>query len=199
MAISLNNLSFSYDGKKKILDNFSIKFPEKGAVCLMGPSGCGKTTLLRILSGLEQLQSGTVTGLNDMRAAYVFQENRLLPWLSAIDNVSIASTGLDRQSDAVFWLEKVGLGGNEHKFPGELSGGMKQRVSIARALAAKADFLILDEPFAGLDFSLWKEISDVILDEYSDKLIILVTHIPEQAESLNADIIRLDGPPLRLI
>ena len=197
MAITLRDVSFSYDGNKKILDGFSIEFPEKGAVCLMGPSGCGKTTLLRLIAGLEHPQSGTVTGLEGLRAAYVFQENRLLPWMTAFDNVAIASGGFGRQPDAAVWLEKMGLGGNQLKRPKELSGGMKQRVAIARALTAKANFIILDEPFAGLDISLWQQISDMILTEYSDKLIILVTHIPEQAVALKADVIKLDGPPLR--
>lgn len=199
MAITLRDVSFSYDGNKKILDGFSIEFPEKGAVCLMGPSGCGKTTLLRLIAGLEQPQSGAITGIEGLNAAYVFQENRLLPWLSALENVAIVSGGFGRQPEAAVWLEKMGIGGNQLKRPKELSGGMKQRVAIARALAAKADFIILDEPFAGLDISLWQQISDMILTEYSDKLIILVTHIPEQAVALKADVIKLDGLPLSFV
>ncbi|HPU59111.1 MAG TPA: ATP-binding cassette domain-containing protein, partial [Candidatus Avimonas sp.] len=147
MAVSLIDVSYSYDGQKKVLDGFSFEFPEKGAVCLMGPSGCGKTTLLRILAGLERPQRGTVEGISGKKPSYVFQENRLLPWLTAVENVAVAAAGENKHSEAESLLKRMGLAGSEHKYPKELSGGMKKRVSIARALAAKGDFLILDEPF----------------------------------------------------
>jgi len=199
MAVSLIDVSYSYDGQKKVLDGFSFEFPEKGAVCLMGPSGCGKTTLLRILAGLERPQRGTVEGISGKKPSYVFQENRLLPWLTAVENVAVAAAGENKHSEAESLLKRMGLAGSEHKYPKELSGGMKKRVSIARALAAKGDFLILDEPFSGIDEDAWKRISGLILEEYSDKLIILVTHVLEHSSPFNARIIRLDGPPLRVV
>ncbi|MDD4413030.1 MAG: ATP-binding cassette domain-containing protein [Oscillospiraceae bacterium] len=195
MAIVFNEVDFSYDGINKILDKFSLAFPEKGAVCLSGPSGCGKTTLLRLLAGLEKPQGGIISGMESIHPAFVFQENRLLPWMSALDNVELVCAG-DGRVGAEKWLNRVGLVGNEHKMPGELSGGMKRRIAIARALAAPADFLILDEPFTGLDKPLWKSIADHISDIYADKLVIMVTHITEHAYSLNAKVIKLNGPPL---
>jgi NitT/TauT family transport system ATP-binding protein len=198
VAIELRDVDFSYDGAKKVLDRFSISFPVRGAVCLSGPSGCGKTTLLRILAGLEKPQGGTISGLDGMRTAYVFQENRLLPWMSALDNAAIAAEGENGRNIAAGWLERFGLGDDLHKLPDELSGGMKQRISLARALAAPSDLLILDEPFAGLDALLWKSIATGIKNCCSDKLVILVTHMIDQAESLGADVLHLEGPPLRL-
>ena len=195
MAIVFNEVDFSYHGENKILDKFSFAFPEKGAVCLSGPSGCGKTTLLRLLAGLEKPQGGIICGIDSLHPAFVFQENRLLPWMSALDNVALVC-GDNGRIIAEKWLGRVGLGGNEHKRPGELSGGMKRRIAIARALAAPADFLILDEPFTGLDEPLWMSIAGDIADIYADKLVIMVTHIPEHADGLNAEVYKLDGPPL---
>ena len=198
MAIEFENIHFSYDGTKKVLDGLSLSLPEYGAVCLFGPSGCGKTTLLRLLAGLEKPQSGRITGLDNLRVSYVFQENRLLPWMSALDNVAIIG-GENRFKNAQLWLERVGLGMDMHKYPDELSGGMRQRISIARALAAPFDILILDEPFIGLDAPLWKSIAGMIRESCGNKLVILVTHLIEQADRLGAEMVEFTGPPLRIV
>mgnify|MGYP000926506941 CR=1 FL=1 len=195
MAIELKKVDFSYSENKKVLDGFSLVLPERGAVCLKGPSGCGKTTLLRLLAGLEKPQGGSITGIDNLRAAFVFQENRLLPWMSALDNIAVVC-GASQRADAEKWLNRVGLNGDAGKRPGELSGGMKRRVAIARALAAPADFLILDEPFVGLDDALWTSIAREIRKAYANRPIIVVTHITRQAEELNAEIRNFSGPPL---
>lgn len=196
MAIALRKVSFSY-GDRPVLDKVSLRFPEKGVLCLFGASGCGKTTILRLLAGLEQPDSGSLEGLEEKSAAVVFQENRLLPWLSVRDNVAAPLRGSDaaRRADAA--LEAVGLGGEGDKRPSQLSGGMKRRAAIARALAAKADFLLLDEPFTGLNEELWKPIAGILRESYADRLIVLVTHNPAEAEAMGASLLRLAEPPQR--
>lgn len=194
--IAFENVDFSYDGKQKILDRFSLELPENGVLCFFGPSGCGKTTLLRILAGLERPQGGCVTGPDGLRVSAVFQENRLLPWETALENVAIA--GDVKPEEASRLLTKLGLGDVLDKRPAELSGGMKRRVAIARALVFPADILLLDEPFIGLEAELWTEIAREIHERYSGKPVVLVTHIAEQAAMMNARIVRLEGPPLHI-
>lgn len=194
--IAFENVDFSYDGKQKILDRFSLELPGDGVLCLFGPSGCGKTTLLRLLAGLEKPQSGRIMGPDGQRVSAVFQENRLLPWETVLENVTIA--GDVKPEEASRLLTRLGLGGVLDKRPAELSGGMKRRVAIARALAFPADILLLDEPFVGLEAELWTEIAREIHERYSGKPVVLVTHIAEQAAAMNARIIRLSGPPLHI-
>ncbi len=199
MPIEFVNVDFSYNSDIKILDNFCLKLPEQGAVCLSGPSGCGKTTLLRLIAGLEYPQQGKITGIDKLKTAFVFQENRLLDWHTALENVAVVNRGTHPRQIAAKWLERVGLDGEELKKPRELSGGMKRRVAIARALAADADILILDEPFVGLDEKLILSISHQILKAYAGKLLVFVTHSAKQVEIFDPLILNLDGPPLRVI
>lgn len=194
--IAFENVDFSYDGKQKVLDRFSLELPGSGVLCLFGPSGCGKTTLLRLLAGLEQPQAGRLLGLDGRRAAAVFQENRLLPWETVLENVTLAGDTPPEEVSRL--LARLGLGDAVDKRPAELSGGMKRRVAIARALAFSADILLLDEPFVGLEAELWTAIAREIHERYSGKPIVLVTHIAEQAEAMNARMVRLSGPPLQV-
>jgi ABC-type nitrate/sulfonate/bicarbonate transport system ATPase subunit len=152
MKLEIKNLTKKY-GEKRILDNFSLIFPEKGTVCLFGPSGCGKTTLLNCICGLERFDSGTITVEKNDKISYLFQEDRLLPWISAKENVAAVLGGSAKQNaqEAVDWLGLVGLAGEEDKRPAQLSGGMRQRVAIARALAYGGGLFLLDEPFHALD------------------------------------------------
>ena len=209
MAIAFENVDYSYNGvnscnsSPKILDHFSLTLPEQGVLCLYGPSGCGKTTLLRLLAGLEQPQSGRIAGLNGLKKAVVFQENRLLPWCTALENVVIAAntsrqTAQAAKKEAAQRLALFGLGDMLNKYPNELSGGMKRRVAIARALAEPAGLLLLDEPFEGLEPALWTILTDEIHKAYADKPVILVTHIADQAAVMHADTVCLNGPPLQI-
>ncbi len=202
MAIALEHVNFAYDEAHPILSDFSLSLPDEGVLCLFGPSGCGKTTLLRLLARLEQPHAGQITGLEGLRAAVVFQESRLLEWETALNNVALVSPLADKaaaRAQAAELLTRIGLETDIHRqFPRELSGGMKQRVAIARALAAQADFLIMDEPFVGLEAALWPVIAQEILTVYAHKPILLVTHIAEQAAVMNAQVIKLDGPPLQI-
>ncbi|HEX3039166.1 MAG TPA: ATP-binding cassette domain-containing protein, partial [Caproiciproducens sp.] len=152
MELEIKSAEKSFQ-EKTVLDGFSLKFPKSGTVCLFGPSGCGKTTLLNCIAGLLKLESGEILGTKKRRISYVFQEDRLLPWITAGENVAAVLRGSAAQNAAVAqeWLERVGLPGEADKRPGELSGGMRQRVSIARALAYGGDLYLLDEPFHALD------------------------------------------------
>lgn len=207
MAIRLIDVDFTYrgdGGEREILRRFSLTLPERGIVCLSGPSGCGKTTLLRLLAGLEEPEGGRIEGLAGLRPAMVFQEDRLLPWCSALENVALAAGGDSPKETAARWLRMVELEGAEALPPAQLSGGMKRRVAIARALASPAELLLLDEPFTGLDRPLWSRIarrlapqgSDRHKEQGGDRLVVAVTHLADEAEALSARRIFLDGPPL---
>lgn len=134
-------------GEHTVFDHFSCDIPLDGNTVLRGASGAGKTTLLRVLAGLYKPDAGTVRGAEALRISLVFQEDRLLPWYTALDNVALVS---DR-TNAERMLLQLGLEGFLHEKPAALSGGMKRRVAIARALAYGGDLLLLDEPFTGLD------------------------------------------------
>ena len=180
-------------GEKTVLKNCSLSVPPGAHVALMGPSGCGKTTLLRVALGLQSPDSGTVEN-RFSRPAAVFQEPRLLPWRSAWENVNLVlSDGPDTEPEARAWLDKVELGDSAELFPAELSGGMQQRLSLARALAYEPDLLILDEPFKGLDEDLRRRMLKLIVQEMPDCAILLATHSEEEAESLGCRILRYDA------
>ena len=189
--IALKNLHFSYAAAPVCAD-LTWRLPDSGVVCLWGPSGCGKTTLLRLLAGLEKPCSGQVEG--DARVSMVFQENRLLPWLSAIENVTLTGAS---ELDARQTLGALGLAEEEMAaLPENLSGGQQRRIALARALAAKSDLLLLDEPFNGLDEDTWQSAVPLILAYAKSRPVVLVTHIREQAEALNAQVVTLGGSPL---
>ena len=157
--IELQNISKSFDGVS-VLDNISVKIPDSGIFAICGASGSGKTTLMRIILGLEQPDSGNISGLEGKKTAVVFQNDRLLPWLSALDNVAAVCS----KERAKEMLEKVELSDALNKKPAELSGGMCRRVALARALAFDADILLLDEPFKGLDTELRGRIVKLVED-----------------------------------
>lgn len=173
MSITINKLNVSFEDKI-VLHDLSLNLPESGFITIYGPSGCGKTTLLNCLAGIQKADSGTITGTDNKRIAMVFQENRLLPWLSALMNVAFGVDGdLDVAAQA---LAQVELSQAADLRPAELSGGMQRRVAIARALAFGGDILLLDEPDAGLDEELAQRVIARLATVYQGKLIILVTH-----------------------
>ncbi len=182
----------------QVLDRFSLELPERGIMVFMGASGSGKTTLFRLISGLLPPDSGSVKAPE--RCSFVFQEDRLLPWSSVQENIEIV---LDRQQQqagiAQRLLVELGLGGTENQSIQELSGGMRRRVAIGRALAYDAPLLLMDEPFKGLDAITKKQVMDIVTQQAPEKLILLSTHDPSEALYLGDELYLLDGPPLKVV
>ncbi len=172
-------------GERTVLDRLSAQIPLAGTTVVTGASGSGKTTLLRVLIGLQGLNGGKVAGLDGLKLSVVFQEDRLLPWLTALENVSLVSAPVSARR----YLYALGLGDALAQKPPALSGGMRRRVAIARALAYDGDLLLLDEPFAGLDDGAKRICAAVLLDQ--NKPIVLVTHSLEEAERLHGAV-RID-------
>ena len=195
--IQIDNISVQFNDEY-ILQDFSLELPESGSVCLFAPSGSGKTTLLRVLCGLTQPEKGSVKGLERKKAAVLFQENRLLPHLTALDNLKLVLPP-NRQNSAMDWLKKVGLEDASQKTPPQLSGGMNRRLAIARTFAYGGDIYLLDEPFQGLDQEAIRQLMDVVGQSIGESLLILVTHHREEAEALCDSIITLGGKPMKIL
>jgi len=216
-VLALRNVykSFADRGRNvPVLDNLSLEIPDSQLMCIVGPSGSGKSTLLRIMMGLLPPTSGTVlyndrplAGVN-LRAAMVFQSFALLPWLTVQANVELglrarAMPDEEARRRAAFYLDKVGLDGYEEAYPGELSGGMKQRAGLARALAVEPDILFMDEPFAGLDALTSANLRDEVLTLWSDRAVpvntvVMVTHIIEEAVLMADRVVVLTSHPGRI-
>lgn len=196
MSVSFEKVSFFY-GEALVLRNFSLSLPKKGVVCFFGESGCGKTTLLRLLSGLETPQSGVISGREGLCFSTVFQEDRLLPWLTVRENLVVSlKKGEETEKNVSQALRLVGLEQAAERYPGELSGGMKRRAAIARALAFGGDVLLLDEPFTGIDEARWRELAKAISERYKEKLIVLITHVRAEWEAFGAKVYSFGHPPL---
>lgn len=184
-----NKVSVSF-GEKSVLRGCSIRGGDGARVALMGPSGCGKTTLLRVALGLQKPDSGSFSH-DAARIAAVFQESRLLPWLTAGENVNLVlSDSPATMPEARDWLVRLGLGDASALYPRELSGGMQQRVSIARALTSAPELLILDEPFRGLDRELREEVMSLLRSLSFRSGLLLATHSEEEAGALGCRILR---------
>ena len=185
--IELKNVSFSY-GDRPILDDFSLTVKDGQCVCLKGPSGCGKTTVLRLVLGFIKPQTGTVSGAEN--PSVVFQEDRLLNGFSLKTNVLLPPLTAEQQSKAIELLKEAGLYSALGKKVRNLSGGMKRRAAIVRAIAFGGDILILDEPFNGIDSENKQRVAAMIKREFLDKgkPVLMVSHIDGDAELLNAEI-----------
>jgi NitT/TauT family transport system ATP-binding protein len=198
--LEVTNLHFSYN-RKKILENLSFTIQKGQIVSLVGSSGSGKTTLFRIITGLIPPQEGEVaingsTGINDV--TYMQQEDLLLPWRTVLENTILFSElGKNQRKhtkeEGLPILKKVGLEGYENHYPHELSGGMRQRVSLARALLQKRPLLLLDEPFGSLDVIIREELYELLQGiAFSEKITILfVTHDFRDAIALSDKILIL--------
>ncbi len=204
MSMDIRGLNMSY-GDRTIFKDFNISFSEGDITCLLGPSGCGKTTLLNIIGGLTIPDSGTFTGFDNKRFSYVFQQPRLLPWRSVKGNIEFV---LDdtlplsaRSTKADELIHKVRLEGFADFYPSQLSGGMSQRVSIARAFAYAGDVILMDEPLSSLDESLKVELTEWFKQIWNQdrRTVIFVTHDEREAAMLGAKVQILGSDALPLI
>jgi ABC-type nitrate/sulfonate/bicarbonate transport system ATPase subunit len=183
-------------------------------LCLMGPNGCGKTTLLRIIGGLEPATRGRVMldgrpvvfeRRHDRKVGVVFQEDRLLPWLTLRDNVALVLTPLglraaERVAAADRYLRLVGLAGFENYYPGRVSGGMRQRAAIARALVIEPELLLMDEPFGALDAQNRRIMQGEVrrIWQATGRTIVFVTHSIEEAAAIGTTLVMLSARPARV-
>lgn len=178
------NLSKAY-GKNVLFTDCSFSVSEGEHVGISAPSGAGKTTLLRILCGLERADSGRVEGVAPGQISYLFQEPRLFPQLTALENVTcIFPKPREREEAAAELLGKLGLEDSLGLYPRELSGGMKQRVALARTLFADRSVVLLDEPFTALDEELKNRTRAIVAEYCKDRILIVVSHDPGDLEVL---------------
>ncbi|GAA5510783.1 ABC transporter ATP-binding protein [Novipirellula caenicola] len=189
-SIRCDQVSVQFDNGIRAVDEVHADFPAGKITTLIGPSGCGKTTLLRLIAGLQTPVSGKVQFVDSTAArrrgdvAFVFQQPSLLPWRDAIGNVLLPleliarDTAAQRRSKAAAMLEMVGLGDALNRLPHQLSGGMKMRVSLARALVTEPSVLLMDEPFAALDDMLRNSLGQLLLKLWHDLslTVVMVTH-----------------------
>ena len=189
-TISVEHLSKAY-GSQSVLKDVSFSATEEQITCIMAASGTGKTKLLRILLGLEQADGGTVLLPPDCRWSVVFQEDRLLEQLDAMDNLRFVLGNEFDRAAAEALLEELGLVEYEKKPIRDFSGGMKRRLALARALLAPSDALALDEPFTGLDEENRAKAIACVRKLTREKPVLIVTHNEDDVAGLNARFIRL--------
>lgn len=192
MNLQIHNLYKSY-GPLKILNNINFSLSEGRTYCLMGTSGSGKTTLLRILLGLENADSGLITGISGARLAAVFQEDRLCEAFSPLENVMMAAEKKHSPDQIKTELCRLLPEESITRPVRTLSGGMKRRTAICRALLAPSDGIVMDEPFTGLDEQTKLSVINYILEKSNGKLLLIATHQEEDIALLDAALITL--PP----
>lgn len=191
MSIIITDLCKIYDDNE-VLKNVNITLKDNSIYCLMGASGIGKTTLLRIIMGLEHADSGSISGIDIKSISCMFQEDRLIHDLSAIDNVRIVLRGKNNRDEISNNLLSI-LPDDSLDMPvSSLSGGMKRRVALARALSYPGKLIILDEPFTGLDKDTKLNVIDYILKMRNNRTLLITTHGTDDANLLGAEIIKLD-------
>jgi NitT/TauT family transport system ATP-binding protein len=194
--IAFQNVNKAFD-TLQVLHDFSLHVAAHQIVGIVGSSGSGKTTVLKLIAGIVLPDEGTVT-VAEGALGFVFQDPRLLPWRTALDNVAapLRAQGkgkTDARMAAAGWLERVGLKGFEHYHPAELSGGMAQRVSLARALAVEPRVLLLDEPFSGIDATLKGSLMDILEGIIKERrtTVVYVTHELTEALRLADRIVEI--------
>jgi NitT/TauT family transport system ATP-binding protein len=216
-AVEVSNVSLTFetaDGKVDALSNVSLQIADGEFVSFIGPSGCGKTTMLRVIADLQQPTSGTllVNGMSaeqarmERRYGYVFQAPALFPWRTIENNLKLpleimGFSDSEQKSRAARYLALVNLTGFERKFPWQLSGGMQQRVSIARALSFDPELLLMDEPFGALDEIVRDHLNEQLLQlwDKTKKTVLFVTHSIPEAVFLSTKIVVMSPRPGRII
>jgi len=184
------------DREVQVLRGISLEIPEDHITVILGRSGCGKTTLLRLTGGLEKADSGEIQYEDSHRTAFVFQEPRLMPWLTVWDNVTFGVREKEQDSENIRGIiSTVGLEGFERAYPSQLSGGMQQRTAIARALAYRPSFIMMDEPFAALDYFTREQMQKELLRVQQKRgcSILFVTHSIDEALLLGHRIVVIEN------
>lgn len=203
MNISIRNLNKSYENEE-IFKNFNLDLYDDKVNCIIGKSGCGKSTFLNIIAGLIEIQSGEIEGVSLKDISYIFQEDRLIEWLTVKENLELAlkkyydSSIIEAKIDEL--LDLVGISDIKNKYPSSLSGGMKQRVNIARAFGKPSKVILMDEPFKSLDYKL----KYTIIDEFKSllnkekRMVVLVTHDLDEAIYFQGNILVFSNKPVEI-
>ncbi|MGH1288290.1 ABC transporter ATP-binding protein [Bacillus toyonensis] len=202
--LQFHNVSFRYD-EKPIIDELNASIQEKEFVSIIGPSGCGKSTLFRLITGLEEVSTGKIELIETKShpVGYMPQKDMLLPWRTIIENAALPleCQGVQKkeaQVKAKELLHKFGLQGYERKYPKDLSGGMRQRVSFIRTLLTGGEILLLDEPFSALDALTKASLQEWLFEQWKEweKTILFITHDVEEALFLSNRILVLEQQPI---
>jgi NitT/TauT family transport system ATP-binding protein len=209
--VEVKGIGKTYDSGVEALRDVNLAFPKGQLSTLLGPSGCGKTTLLKIIAGLIPRNAGQVLVKGQpvegpgAERAFVFQDFALLPWADVLRNVAFGlelrgTPRPEREEIARKYIAEVGLKGFEHRHPNQLSGGMRQRVGLARALTVNADIILMDEPFSSVDEQTRRKFQEDLLDllRHHQKTVIFVTHSIEEAAYLSDQIALLSPRPGRV-
>ena len=208
VILNTDSINVVYQESLVALQNVSLDIPAAKLTAILGPSGCGKTTLLKVIAGLIKPTSGSVKvrgkyieGPGPDRAL-VFQDFALLPWATVLQNVGfgLRARGVpkkEREETSLHYIKEVGLLGFEDKYPHQLSGGMRQRTGLARALTINSDILLMDEPFSAVDEQMRRKLQEDLLNllKVENKTVIFVTHSIEEAVYLADQVIILSGRP----
>lgn len=205
-AVAIRDARRVFPNGVAAIEHITLDVPAGQFLAILGPSGCGKSTLLRAIAGLDQLSSGTIHITAPSDLAYVFQDPHLLPWRTVLDNAALplelrGMSRQDRRDRAAAILDHVGLGDAMHRYPAQLSGGMRMRVSLARALVTQPRLLLMDEPFAALDAITRQRLDEMLrrIWRERDMTVIFVTHAIGEATYLAERAVVLSRRPARVL
>jgi NitT/TauT family transport system ATP-binding protein len=202
--IRLTNIQKKYHGQT-ILNGLQMTFEDHAITAILGPSGCGKTTLLKIVAGLIPADAGEISGMEGKVPGFLFQEPRLLPWMNAMRNLEfVLPREMDKREKTVLcneMLEAIGLAGYQSHYPSQLSGGMSQRLSIARAFIIRSDILFMDEPFQSLDIKRREQMFGLFRELWRKQrpAVLMVTHDVQEALLLSDKIYILSDKPTGIL
>lgn len=204
MSYVVDQLKFAYNNMP-VLDGLSFELQEKEIFCILGPSGCGKTTLLRLLAGLLTPDSGQIDPFFGQAKSFLFQEPRLLPWMTVYENLCFTTKAhLDEatmRQQIEYYLKEVRLWAYKDHYPDELSGGMQQRIAIVRAFLLPGELMLLDEPFKSLDVEIMLSVMETFkaLWQRHDRTVIMITHDVMAAALLGDRIMMLSEKPTKAV